>query len=224
MQQIKDEVLRILREHQVQKPDPALADSSGHTNGAYSNNVDEATDKDGAHVSVVNRHTRGDPSSRRPTILVESDWDEPTSATTWPAAILDIRSAIQSLWPLSAASDLDIEFIASPSTREIALGRDIFRDYRQRFWGTRGSRGEIAIGVSQILDELPHVREFVTAYGPDPVDRISHAHPWPIIFNVVVSEESSEADWPPVVNALTVYLRESIPDIDARVAFSHGDF
>lgn len=44
-----------------------------------------------------------------------------------------------------------------------------------------------------------------------------------IAVNVMVSQESSEADWPPVVDALTAYLREKTPDIDAHLAFSVYD-
>jgi hypothetical protein len=57
---IKNEVLRVLREHQIHQPDPALVNSRGPINGPPSDGVDEMTVEENAQVPVVDRHTVGD--------------------------------------------------------------------------------------------------------------------------------------------------------------------
>lgn len=215
MQQIiMAEVHRILREHRIEKPAPSNTDLSQRHSGA-SNGV--ASNVDDSYVSIVNRYPRDDSSSGRATILVESDWDEPTSTTAWPAAILHIRSALEALGGPIAALDIDIELIASPGTRDIVVHQDVYMKFFERY------RAELNDGVRQIINDSPGNADFLESCGPGRLEIRSHSSPWVVCIGIAMDPQSNEADWPPMVHAIESYLQQKAPDINIQVDVCYDD-
>lgn len=221
-QTIRAKVLRVLEEHCIKMPAPYNATLPENRINDASHGVDERKNEeeqetDGSHVSIVNRCHQGDSASVRPTILVESDWEEPSSslestssAITWPAAILQIQSALKAAEEPIATLDIDIEFIASPGTRGIKVEPRLHAEFTKRYWA------ELSAGISQILHNSG-VRKFLESSGHHCVQTITHLNPWPIEISIAVDERSKETDWPPVVDAIKAYLRQKDIDFDIDV-------
>lgn len=160
----------------------------------------------GPRISFVLHRSFREPASSRPTILVQLEWDDESSMSTWPTPIRQIQSGMELIKVKRKIHLMNVGFIAGHLVREVHVGPVVDDTELERCWN-----GQLLHGITQILEKSPANRRFVNAVILCQIGTHWSAEGNPVTVYIAVGYGSEETAWPSVVSRLRQYLPQHAP-------------